>query len=287
MLATVSDEFDLTLSTHLDTVPPFIAPTWDGEVVHGRGACDAKGIAASMIVAAERLRDAGERVALLFLVGEETSHDGAKAANSWIAKQRPAARRVLINGEPTENRLGVGTKGTLRVTVRVTGVAAHSAYPEMGRSATHALVRLLSELDAQKWPSDSVLGDTTVNIGNLTGGTADNVFAPKAASRLMFRLVSDPSIVKKQVTEWVGDRAVLEWGVAVPPVHLATMQGFTTDVVAYATDIPMLPNWGVPYLYGPGSIHVAHTDGELVRATELDLAIDDYVRLGQQALRAL
>lgn len=287
LLATTSEDFDLTLSTHLDTVPPFIAPTWDGAVIHGRGACDAKGIAASMMVAAERLREDGVRVALLFLVGEETNHDGAKAANAWIRKHRPVAPRVLINGEPTENRLGVGTKGTLRVTIRMQGVAAHSAYPEMGRSATHDLVRLLSELDAQNWPTDPILGETTVNIGSLSGGTADNVFAPKASARLMFRLVSDAEIVKQHVIAWVGDRATLEWGVSVPPVHLATMEGFASDVVAYATDIPMLPNWGTPYLYGPGSIHVAHTDGELVRASDLDLAIDDYVRLGRQALRAL
>jgi acetylornithine deacetylase len=240
-----------------------------------------------MMVAAERLRDAGVRVGLLLLVGEETNHDGAKAANVWIVKNRPKARRALINGEPTENRLGVGTKGTLRVTIRVAGVAAHSAYPEMGRSATHDLVRLLSELDAQVWPSDPVLGETTVNIGSLSGGTADNVFAPKASARLMFRLVSDPAVVKEHVINWVGDRAAMEWGVAVPPLHLGTIDGFVSDVVAYATDIPMLTNWGVPYLYGPGSIHVAHTDGELVHVADLDRAIDDYVRLGQRALHAL
>ena len=284
LLARVTDDFDVTLSTHLDTVPPYIPPRLEGETLWGRGACDAKGIAASMIVAAGALREAGKRVALLFVVGEETTHDGAHAANAWIAAKLPARPRVLINGEPTESTLGVGTKGAQRVIVRTTGKAAHSAYPTMGRSATLDLVRLLAELDAVQWPSDPLLGETTVNIGSLSGGVADNVFAPWAEARLMFRLVTPAAEIQARVEQWTRGRATLEWGVMVPPVRLGVVDGFPTSVAAFATDIPALTNWGTPYLFGPGSIHVAHTDGEHVHAAELTSAVTAYVSIAEAAL---
>jgi acetylornithine deacetylase len=273
------DDPDVTLSTHLDTVPPFIPPTVQGDMLHGRGACDAKGIAAAMIVAADRLRAQGRRVALLFVVGEETCHDGAQAANRWARGTLPRRPRLLINGEPTESRLATGTKGAVRVTARVAGKAAHSAYPEMGRSATRDLVRLLAELDQLDWPVDATLGPTTVNIGHLSGGVADNVLAPSAEARLMFRLVTPVDEIRSRVEQWVAGRATLEWGVTVPPVRLEVRDGFETAVAAFATDIPELPDWGTPLLFGPGSVHVAHTAREQVSLTELARAVDAYVRL--------
>lgn len=269
----------LTLSTHLDTVPPYLPPRLEGDVLHGRGACDAKGIAASMILAGERLRARGVPVALLFVVGEETTHDGARAANV-----RPTTSRILINGEPTENTLAVGTKGALRVVVRTEGRAAHSAYPQFGKSATRELVRLLATLDEIAWPSDPVLGETTVNIGHLSGGVADNVFAPAAEARLMLRLVSGAEQVWPLLEQWAGDRATLERGTMVPPVRLGTVEGFATSVAAFATDIPELTNWGTPYLYGPGSIHVAHTVDEHVTVPALVEAVSGYERLALLAL---
>jgi acetylornithine deacetylase len=269
----------VTLSTHLDTVPPFVPPRREGTRLHGRGACDAKGIAAAMIVAAERLRGAGVPVALLFVVGEETTHDGARAANRF-----PTTSRVLINGEPTENRLALGTKGALRMVLRTSGRAAHSAYPHLGDSATAKLVSLLATLDALELPRDPVLGDTTVNIGRLAGGVADNVVAPAAEARLMARLVGPVEETLAHFTRWAAGHAVLEPGETVPAVHLSPLPGFETDVVAYATDVPNLTAWGVPYLLGPGSIHVAHTDDEHVEIAALDEAVDLYVRLAQEAL---
>jgi len=280
LFATAVDAPTVTLSTHLDTVPPFIAPRIADGKIHGRGACDAKGIAASMICAADRLRASGAPVALLFVVGEEVTHDGAHAADdAFAAKRIPATSRVMIDGEPTESTLAVGTKGAVRVTVRTTGQAAHSAYPELGRSATRDLVHLLAELDAVAFPHDSVLGATTLNIGSLSGGVADNVVAPWAEARMMIRLVTPVDDVARLIERWARGRATLEWGPMVPPVKLGVVDGFETSVAAFATDIPALTNWGTPFLFGPGSIHLAHRDDECVSIDELHSAVDSYERL--------
>ena len=264
----------VTLSTHIDTVPPYIPPRLEGDRLWGRGACDAKGIASAMICAADRLRSRGIPVGLLLVVGEEVSHDGAHAANAF-----PAGSRVLVNGEPTEGRLATGTKGALRFTLRTEGRPAHSAYPELGTSATAALVRLLAELEGLPLPEDPVLGRTTINIGTLSGGVADNVLAPWAEARLMARLVTPADELLELLRAWVRDRAALEPGVTVPPVRLGTLPGFDTGVVAFATDIPALTSWGVPYLYGPGSIHVAHRDDEHISVSELRDAVGAYERI--------
>jgi acetylornithine deacetylase len=282
IVASAADTPLVTLSTHLDTVPPFIAPRVEGDRLWGRGACDAKGIAAAMICAAERLRARDVPVALLFVVGEETTHDGAHAADAW-----PTTSRALIDGEPTESTLAVGTKGALRLLVRAKGVAAHSAYPHLGRSAIHMLLDALHDVRALEFPSDSVLGDTTLNVGVVAGGVADNVVAAEAHARVMIRLVSDADAVLSQVREAVGDRVEIHEVVRVPPVKLATTDGFTTSVVAYATDVPLLSAWGTPYLFGPGSISVAHRDDEHVEIDELRAAVDAYERLVSTALERI
>lgn len=286
LLGLSGDDIDVTLSTHLDTVPPFIPPRLERGVLWGRGACDAKGIAASMIVAGDRLRDRGIATALLFVIGEETCHDGAHAANTWFAEHFPQRRRVLINGEPTESTLGLGTKGAQRVTVRTTGKAAHSAYPAMGHSATLGLVRLLAELDRMDWPADDVLGETTVNIGAISGGIADNVFAPSAEARLMFRLVTPAKEIQDRIESWAEGRAELQWGAMVPAIRLPAVEGIPTSVLAFATDIPALTNWGTPYLFGPGSVHVAHTSAEHVNVEELARAVASYEHIATSALGA-
>lgn len=279
ILALSSADPVVTLSTHLDTVPPYIPPRLEGDTLHGRGSCDAKGIAASMILAGERLRARGIPVALLFLIGEETTHDGAHAANA-----RATTSRVIINGEPTDSTLAIGTKGALRVSVRTHGRAAHSAYPEMGHSATRELVSLLAELDRQPWPTDPLLGETTVNIGMLSGGIADNVLAPSAEARLMFRLVTPAGELWPLVERWAAGRAEVEAGVMAPPMRLGTIPGFPTSVARFATDLPALGRWGTPYLFGPGSIHVAHTALERVGISELEEAVDAYERIALGAL---
>ncbi|MEP6491400.1 MAG: M20/M25/M40 family metallo-hydrolase [bacterium] len=280
IFATCVDEPTVTLSTHLDTVPPFIPPRLEHGKILGRGSCDAKGIAAAMICAAEHLRDSGFPIALLFVIGEEVTHDGAHAANeAFAAKRVPSSSRVIVNGEPTENTLAVGTKGAVRVTVRTTGQAAHSAYPHLGHSATRDLVHLLAELESIAFPKDALLGDTTLNIGSLAGGVADNVIAPWAEARIMIRLVTPAEEVMKIVEHWAAWRASLQWGPMVPPVRLGVVDGFPTSVAAFATDIPVLTNWGTPYLFGPGSIHVAHRDDECVTVDELHAAVDAYQKI--------
>jgi acetylornithine deacetylase len=283
VLATKRDGPFVTLSTHLDTVPPHIPPRTDTSRLWGRGACDAKGIAAAMICAAERLDERGIPVALLFVVGEEVSHDGAHAANQWAARNRVVSR-VLINGEPTESTLALGTKGAMRMTLRVHGIAAHSAYPDLGLSATRELARILCALDEVELPHDEVLGDTTINIGVIAGGIADNVVAPSAEARLMARTVGPPEEVLRLLREVVGDRGDIHQGITAPAVRLGVLPGYPTSVVAYATDIPALTNWGTPYLFGPGSIHVAHRDDEHIEIGELRGAVETYEQLAVQAL---
>ncbi len=285
LFAAAVDEPRVTLSTHLDTVPPYIPPRVADGRIHGRGACDAKGIAAAMICAAERLRERQFPVGLLFVVGEEVSHDGAHAANEAVGSGViPRTSRALINGEPTESTLALGTKGAIRLNVRTAGQAAHSAYPHLGRSATRDLVHLLAELDAVELPHDDLLGDTTVNIGHLFGGVADNVVAPWAEARLMIRLVTPVDEVQPIIERWAAGRASLEWGVMAPAMRLGVLPGFPTSVAAFATDIPALSNWGTPYLFGPGSIHVAHREDEFVETTELLRAVDQYVRIAEAAV---
>jgi acetylornithine deacetylase len=278
LLATSGNGPFVTLSTHLDTVPPYLPPSRDETHLYGRGSCDAKGIAAAMLCAAERLRARGRSVAMLFVVGEETTHDGAHAADAW-ARATGFRSVALVNGEPTESTLALGTKGAMRVIVRTEGEAAHSAYPHLGRSATRALVHLLAELDTLDLPRDELLGETTVNIGRLSGGVADNVIAPCAEARLMARLVGPADEVWARLERWTAGRASLERSIEIPAMRLGALDGFPTSVVAFATDIPAMPTWGTPYLFGPGSIHVAHRDDEHVEIAALRSATDAYERI--------
>jgi acetylornithine deacetylase len=265
----------VTLSTHLDTVPPYVAPRLEGTRLYGRGACDAKGIAAAMLCAADRLATQGEeRVDVLLVVGEEKGSDGARAANHL-----PATSRFLVNGEPTESRLASGAKGSLRVTVRTRGREAHSAYPHLGRSAIEPLLDLLPTLRALDLPRDPVLGDTTYNVGVLRGGTEANVIPAHAEAEVMFRLVGPVEAVKEQLTTWADGRAELEWGSHIPAQLFHTIAGFDVTPVAYTSDIPLLSRWGTPLLFGPGSINVAHTPDEFIGVDELRASVDAYERI--------
>lgn len=265
----------VTLSTHLDTVPPYIAPRLDGDRLRGRGACDAKGIAAAMLVAADNLARAGEnRVDLLFVVGEEKGSDGARAAN-----RLQATSKFLVNGEPTESKLASGAKGSLRVTVRTRGRAAHSAYAHLGESAIMPMLKILPELDSLDLPHDDVLGATTVNVGTLKGGTEANIVPALAEAEIMFRLVGDVEEVRKQVDKWADGRAEIEYGSFIPAQHFQTIGGFDVAPVAYTSDIPLLGRWGTPLMFGPGSIHVAHTPDEYIDVGELRRAVDSYEKI--------
>lgn len=270
----------VTFSTHLDTVPPYVAPRLEGTKLFGRGSSDAKGIAAAMLVAADRLAGSGEkRVELLFVVGEEKGSDGARAANNLGTKSR-----FLINGEPTESKLASGAKGSLRATIRTRGREAHSAYPHLGQSAIEPMLELLPTLRKLPLPSDPVLGETTVNIGTIKGGTEANVIPAHAEAEIMFRLVSDVGPIKKMILDWAKGRADVEFGSHIPAQRFATVPGFDTEPVAYTSDIPLLSNWGEPFLFGPGSIHVAHTPDEFIDVDELRASVDDYERLAKTLL---
>lgn len=271
----------VTFSTHLDTVPPYLPPRLEGSRLFGRGASDAKGIAAAMMVAADRLVGDGEkRVELLFVVGEEKGSDGARAANNLGSKSR-----YLINGEPTESKLASGAKGSLRATIRTRGREAHSAYPHLGRSAIEPLIELLPTLRKLPLPSDPVLGETTVNIGTIKGGTEANVIPAHAEAEIMFRLVTDVAPIKKMISDWVKNgNADVEFGSHIPAQKFATVPGFETGPVAYTSDIPLLSNWGEPFLFGPGSIHVAHTPDEYIDVEELRASVDSYERLARTLL---
>jgi acetylornithine deacetylase len=273
-------EGGVAFSTHLDTVPPYVPPRLEGTRLLGRGASDAKGIAAAMLVAADRLVEAGEkRVEVLFVVGEEKGSDGARAANNLRTRTR-----FLINGEPTESKLASGAKGSLRATIRTRGREAHSAYPQLGRSAIEPMLELLPTLRKLPLPSDPILGQTTVNIGTIRGGTEANIIPAHAEAEIMFRLVGDVEPIKKMVVDWARAHADVEFGSHIPAQRFATVPGFETEPVAYTSDIPLLSNWGEPLLFGPGSIHVAHTPDEYIEVEELRASVDTYEKLAKTLL---
>jgi acetylornithine deacetylase len=272
----------VVLSTHMDTVPPFIASSEDSDHVYGRGSCDAKGIIASQIAAAERLRkedDGAVTPALLFLVGEERDSQGAKVAN-----HHAPGSRFLINGEPTENRIAIASKGTLRVELTAHGKMAHSAYPELGESAIDKLLDALHHLRLMELPSSPEVGPCTLNIGIIEGGEAPNVVPACARAHLLYRLVGPSEELKRRIVETVGNRAEVTFVLEIPFVRLRTVDDIPTMVAAFTTDIPGLSNWGEPVLLGPGSIHVAHTERERVEKRQLHEAVELYCTVARKLM---
>jgi aspartate kinase len=282
LIATTGAPPRVVLCTHLDTVPPFLGSREDDTHLYGRGACDAKGALAVQIAAAERLRAAGTaEIGLLFVVDEEAGSLGARAADA-----HPLARecRYLVVGEPTDNKLVVGCKGSLRVSLHTEGSGGHSAYPEAGTSAIDALLEVLGELRRVAWPRDPFFGDTTCNVGILRGGTQTNVLAPSARADLHFRLVTDAASVQRTLEDVVGRRARIEVLSVTQPLRLTAVPGFEQCVVGFTTDAALLPRWGTPLLLGPGSILDAHAADERIAKAELERAVDLYVRLVRSLL---
>ncbi len=278
--ATMPEHSDPTVvfSTHMDTVPPFIPSSEDASSIYGRGSCDAKGIIAAQIAAAERLRQQGIHVGLLFVVGEERDSLGAKVANDHA----PAGCRFLVNGEPTENHIALASKGTLRVEVTAKGKMAHSAYPELGDSAIDKLIPALERLRKMPLPSHPEVGPCTLNIGLIEGGRAPNVIPDCAHADLLYRLIGPTEDLRKQITAAAGHQVQVTFPLELPFLRLRTVDGLPTMIAAFTTDIPKLTNWGEPLLIGPGSIHVAHTEAEYIEKRQLHAAIDLYCRIAQQ-----
>jgi len=270
---------DLVFSTHTDTVPPYIPFSEDTDWMYGRGVSDAKGIIAAQVAAAEELRSLGFRIGVLFVSGEERDSAGAKAANL-----KPKGSRYLINGEPTDNRVALASKGALRVVFRATGKMAHSAYPELGESAVHKLVQVLGKLLELELPVTDDIGPSTLNIGQIHGGHAPNVIADKAEAQVLVRLVGDSAAVRASILEAAAGLAEVDFTLEIPFVRLKAVEGLPTMIAKFTTDIPQLSNWGEPLLLGPGSIHVAHTPREKLAKKELLEAVDLYIKVGKQLL---
>ena len=268
---------EVVLSTHMDTVPPYVPLREDDEYLYGRGSCDAKGIIAAMVAAAERLRDEGVKVAMLFLVGEERDSAGAKVANL-----QARGSRFLINGEPTDNRLALASKGCLRVELFAEGKMAHSAYPELGESAIDKLIAVLSEISRLTLPVVEGIGESTLNVGIISGGYAPNVIADKAEAHILVRLVGPSDETRAAILKAVAGRVRVEFSLELPFVRMRQVGKLPTMVAKFTTDIPSLTNWGEPFLLGPGSIHVAHTPDERVSKRELLEAVEMYVELARE-----
>jgi len=272
-------EAEVVFSTHMDTVPPFIPSSEDENRIYGRGSCDAKGIIAAQIAAAERLRSEQVYVALLFVAGEERDSLGAKIANE---QARPC--KFLVNGEPTENRLALASKGTLRVEVTARGRMAHSAYPELGESAIDKLLPALARLRGMPLPTDPEIGPSTLNIGLLQGGRAPNIIPDYAHADLSYRLIGSSAELRRQIVAAAGKDVEVTFPLELPFLRFRKVDGLPTMIAAFTTDIPFLTNWGEPLLIGPGSIHVAHTEGEYIEKKQLHEAIDLYYAIAKKLI---
>jgi acetylornithine deacetylase len=268
----------IVFSTHMDTVPPFIPSSEDADRIYGRGSCDAKGIIAAQIAAAERLRREGIHAGLLFVVGEERDSLGAKVANDHA----PASCKFLVNGEPTENHIALASKGTLRVEVTARGRMAHSAYPELGESAIDKLIPALTRLREMPLPSDPEVGPCTLNIGLIEGGRAPNVIPDYAHADLLYRLIGQTGGLRREIVAAAGDQVEVTFPLELPFLRFRKIDRLPTMIAAFTTDIPKLTNWGEPLLIGPGSIHVAHTEGEYIEKKQLAEAIDLYCSIAKQ-----
>lgn len=282
VIATLNQTPRVWFSTHMDTVPPFIPPTEDDEKIYGRGACDAKGIIAAQITAAEELRQKGiEDIGLVYTVEEERSSAGAKVLN-----EHPLAAKCeyMINGEPTDNDLAIGSKGSFRLMVKTSGKAAHSAYPEQGDSAIETLLDILNDIRQTRFQHDEFFGETTVNIGTIQGGLALNIIPPRAEAGLLIRLTTKREPIEEALKNIIRGRGEIEVLSCSEPVKMLSVEGFKQKVVRFTTDIPHMPKWGQPLLLGPGSILAAHTKDEFVLKDDLERAVELYQQIARRLL---
>jgi acetylornithine deacetylase len=267
----------VVLTTHIDCVPPFIAPSETETHHHGRGACDAKGIAAAMCFAGEVLKEEGQRdFGLLFVVSEETDSLGAKTfAKSDLGKEI----KYLIDGEPTQNKMASGHKGLFAFTVRRKGSPGHSAYPELFDSAVHGLLHDLEKLTTMPLPDDAHFGTTTINIGRLKGGLAGNVIAENAEAEIVCRLAKPIAELEPLIRGAFSQGSEIEVQTKSDPLEIYVPEGFPSEIVRFGTDVPHLRPLCPVLLVGPGSIHDAHTEHEHLPKKDQLAAVELYVEL--------
>lgn len=270
----------LVFSTHMDVVPPWFPSHEDADNIYGRGSCDAKGIIAAQVAAALRLNAAGVPVGMLYVSGEERDSLGAQVAN-----KNSRGSRFLVNGEPTESRIALASKGCLRVEIVAHGKMAHSAYPELGESAIDKLLDALQPLRAMKLPENPEIGPSTLNIGIIEGGRATNVIPDYAKAQLLYRLVAPSEDLRRRITDAVGSLTEVHFILDIAYMRFRTIPGLPTMTASFTTDIPTLFNWGEPVLFGPGSILVAHTEKEFISKRELLDAIDAYEKIARHLLQ--
>jgi acetylornithine deacetylase len=276
------DTPEVVFSTHLDCVPPYLPLREDETHLHGRGTCDAKGLAAAMLCAAERLAASGERrIGLLFVVGEENGSDGAQIANHLGPRGR-----YLINGEPTENRLSLGQKGSLKIVLECEGRAAHSAYPDEGRSALLPILDTIERLRRLPLPDDPMLGQGTLNVGSVRGGVAPNVIPPSARAELLMRLVGPSADLRRQIAACADPAVAVTFPTELPCYKNTAPPppDWDTTVVSYASDLPFYDAWGERFQLGPGTIRVAHTSEERIAKAELLKGVELYAKLASDLL---
>lgn len=275
----------LLLSSHVDTVPPFIAPRRSGDLLHGRGTCDAKGQVVSQLEAIRVLLGAGHTdLAWLGVVGEETNSIGAIHAQHFAP--RCENLKTVICGEPTENRLATGQRGTMHVQIRVQGVPCHSGSPELGQSAMWPLLDWLQKLRAEGAAEDPDLGTEIWNLGLIRGGEAPNILAAKASADLLVRTLQDSNFLDR-VRELAPANSEVEVLGNTPPDRFPELPGYHHSIVPFGSDAPRLrdlvPDRSVT-LMGPGSISVAHTADEHITKDDLESGTELLVGLANQTL---
>lgn len=280
---------DVCFTTHIDVVPAKenqFNPEIKNGRLYGRGACDAKGILASMICAVKNLELNGKsNMALLVVIGEETDGIGAKTASKQLTGK---GIRHIVNGEPTEGKLVAAHKGGLGFRITTRGISCHSGYPEYGIDANNTLVDIAYQIQNTCFGEDPVLGSATVNLGLIKAGSARNVLSDHGQIDGMIRTVTDSESVITKLQDIISDRAEIEILNNAPKVHLKTLPGFEISTVSYATDIPHFLSLGTDcLLYGPGSIKQAHTDDEWIDIIELEDSVTEYCKIFQnlQALK--
>lgn len=271
----------LYFCTHIDTVPPYIPPVFDGDIIRGRGSCDAKGQIFSMFTACLKLEEEGvEGFALLLLSGEETGSFGAKA----YTRDCPGGELIIV-GEPTDNYMVSAAKGTRAFDVKIKGKSCHSGYPEQGISSIRRFVDFMMTVETADFPDDPEQGRTTFNIGRLKSDNPQNILSPETVFRIYFRTTFvSAALVPAFMEALQGDYIEIKDLGGDEPMRFKTIEGIPSKTVAFGSDAPRLHKFKEKMLCGPGSILTAHTDNEHISVKEIEKAVEQYLFIARKKL---